>query len=33
MGCFNTKENDVPEEIRERSICLAADIGEVLKQL
>lgn len=31
--CLNTKEDDVPEEIRERSICLAEDIGEVLKQL
>lgn len=31
--CVNAKETYVPEEIRDRSICIQADIGEVLRQL
>lgn len=31
--CINAKEAYAPEEIRDRSICIQADIGEVLKQL
>ncbi len=31
--CINAKETYAPEEIKDRSICIQADIGEVLKQL
>lgn len=31
--CINAKEAYAPEEIRDRSICIQADIGEVLCQL
>lgn len=30
--CINAREAYAPEEIRDRSICIKADIGEVLKQ-
>lgn len=30
--CINAKEAYAPEKIRDRSICMKADIGEVLKQ-
>ena len=32
-GCINSGEAFAPEEIRERSICINGDIGEILKQL
>lgn len=31
-ACINYGEAYVPEEIAERSICINADIGEILKQ-
>lgn len=31
-ACINAKEAYAPEEIRDRIICIKADIGEVLKQ-
>ena len=31
-ACVNAKEAYEPEEIRDRTICIKADIGEVLKQ-
>lgn len=31
-ACINAKEAYEPEEIRDRTICIKADIGEVLKQ-
>lgn len=31
--CINAKEAYAPEEIRDRSICIQTDIGEVLKQV
>ena len=31
--CINAKEAYAPEEIKDSSICIQADIGEVLKQL
>lgn len=31
--CINAKESYAPEEISDRSICIKADIGEVLKHL
>lgn len=30
--CINVKETYTPEEIRDKSICIQADIGEVLKK-
>ena len=30
--CINAKEAYAPEEIKDSSICIQADIGEVLKQ-
>ena len=29
--CINNKEIHVPEEIKDRAICIQADIGEVLR--
>lgn len=32
-ACINLKEAYAPEEIREKSICICADIGEILERL
>ena len=32
-ACINQGEAAAPEEIKERSVCMDGDIGEVLKQL
>lgn len=32
-ACINYGEAYIPEEIAKRSICIKADIGEIMKQL
>ena len=32
-ACLNLKEACAPDEIREKSICINGDIGEILSQL